>query len=158
MSHRPHRFGLVVWSSSLTTATVVLVGIVSAWWTCAWTCRLGPTTGLQISTYGGTIGALYWNRTPNLYHPGWVLQRDRPSWSWRFTISNAIRGTVSGWEVRVPLWLPSMLLLSVTILTFRRYSIYARRKRRGLCASCGYDRSGLSHFNRCPECGASAEY
>ena len=59
---------------------------------------------------------------------------------------------ISGsWMVRLPLWIPALLLaIMPTRLVFIRYRA-RRRLRRGLCASCGYDlRASIS---RCPECG-----
>ncbi|HEY7115447.1 MAG TPA: hypothetical protein VH475_02610 [Tepidisphaeraceae bacterium] len=54
-------------------------------------------------------------------------------------------------EVRVPFWLA--ILISATPIagwSWRRASV-ARRRREGLCPSCGYDLRATP--DRCPECG-----
>ena len=52
----------------------------------------------------------------------------------------------------IPLWIPLVMFASFPCLAFirgplRRY----RRRRRGLCVTCGYDLRGSP--DRCPECG-----
>ncbi len=58
----------------------------------------------------------------------------------------------SGW-LKVPVWLPLMLLSVYPIIAFvrgplRRY----RRRKRNQCDGCGYDLTG-NESGRCPECG-----
>ena len=58
----------------------------------------------------------------------------------------------SVWMLGVPLWIPFLLFAAYPTLAFirgplRRY----RRRKRGLCVTCGYDLRGSP--KRCPECG-----
>ncbi|MCW5757391.1 MAG: hypothetical protein KIT54_09165 [Phycisphaeraceae bacterium] len=62
----------------------------------------------------------------------------------------------------LPIW-PGFLLNTCfyAILTFAlirtpRLALRARRRRRGRCKRCGYDRAGLDAGAACPECGAGA--
>lgn len=55
------------------------------------------------------------------------------------------------WMVRLPLWIPALLLtIMPTRMVFIRYRD-RRRLRRGLCVCCGYDLRAST--GRCPECG-----
>jgi hypothetical protein len=63
---------------------------------------------------------------------------------------------VSGLElsfVRLPVWLPVVLLLlhPIRAILFGPW-LWRRRQRRNLCLTCGYERTGLPE-PRCPECG-----
>ena len=54
--------------------------------------------------------------------------------------------------VNLPLWMPCLVFVAYPTLAFirgplRRY----RRRKRGLCVTCGYDLRGSPE--RCPECG-----
>ena len=87
------------------------------------------------------------------------IKPQRRTWSQRLGF-NARRATFSGpserateWGVRVPHWslvlltaLPPVLWLGVISRLKRR-----NRRKRGLCANCGYDLRASS--DRCPECG-----
>jgi hypothetical protein len=56
-----------------------------------------------------------------------------------------------GWQVRMPYWL-LLILFAVRPAWVMLGKVRSRRwKRRGLCASCGYDLRATPH--RCPECG-----
>lgn len=62
------------------------------------------------------------------------------------------------WSLRLPIWMPLVLGLTLTSLTARPWldrRIQQRRADRGLCPDCGYDRAGLPLPSApCPECGA----
>lgn len=55
--------------------------------------------------------------------------------------------------VRMPVWLPTVLLLlqPIRAIIFGPW-LWRRRERRNLCLACGYERMGLTE-PRCPECG-----
>ena len=62
-------------------------------------------------------------------------------------------GPGGGHAVSIPLWFATLAFAAYPALAlirgpFRRY----RRRKRGLCATCGYDLRGSPE--RCPECGA----
>jgi hypothetical protein len=52
-----------------------------------------------------------------------------------------------------PTWIPGVLLLIPPAIALRRRARTHRRRRLGLCLTCGYDLRG-SAGDRCPECGA----
>jgi len=62
-------------------------------------------------------------------------------------------GNETDWYFTIPLWLPALLSLSATAAAWRADCKSLRRARAGLCAGCGYDRSGLAFGAVCPECG-----
>lgn len=55
----------------------------------------------------------------------------------------------------VPLWAPLLVVLLPAAIMWRGDLIVRRRRRAGLCASCGYDRRGLVGTTPCPECGCT---
>jgi|SRR5665213_3755499 len=57
--------------------------------------------------------------------------------------------------VTLPYWLLLVIAAPWVVLPIRRRLVRRRRKRKGLCESCGYDLR-MSQ-GRCPECGADAE-
>jgi rRNA maturation protein Nop10 len=81
-------------------------------------------------------------------------------WHMRFSHGTAVnpRGpwsSVSKW-VRLPAWMPAAAFApspAIWLVKFRRRSVAARRRVRGLCPSCGYDLRATP--GRCPECGTS---
>ena len=60
-------------------------------------------------------------------------------------------------EVRLPLWLPTIVF---TAASYTCYPLHLQRRRRrrklGLCLKCGYNLRGLTE-PRCPECGQEFE-
>jgi Zn finger protein HypA/HybF involved in hydrogenase expression len=59
----------------------------------------------------------------------------------------------NGEMIGVPLWaLLPVVMLPAAILWGADVRL-VRRRRRGLCPSCGYDRRGLAPDANCPECG-----
>ncbi len=55
--------------------------------------------------------------------------------------------------VGVPLWMLFPGSLLVVGLAWRRDWRARHDKQCGLCGACGYDRRGLEHSAKCPECG-----
>lgn len=70
-------------------------------------------------------------------------------WSPRATASNTT-AVFSSWSVRVPLWIPFLLLASPCAWFWYRHF----NRTPGICESCGYDLRGLT-AGKCPECGES---
>jgi hypothetical protein len=98
-----------------------------------------------------------------------LVCRHRPSaysvhrWWWEFhtlSFQNAsvdfgdqVMDIGNGEMIGVPLWaLVSVVLLPAALLWGADVRL-ARRRRGGLCLSCGYDRRGLAADAKCPECG-----
>jgi hypothetical protein len=112
------------------------------WRAMEWTYWEMPPPGLLRA--GGVLGI--WEegirppwiaRTPRVFDEDWRRLAVRPVWS-GFWGNSACFAAVAGlgWLLMVPLQ-------------------RSRRRRRGLCAGCGYDRHGLDAGARCPECGRS---
>ena len=62
-------------------------------------------------------------------------------------------GRSSASWVSIPGWI---LLLAVAIPSIRAWRTVLRRRRIGLCHSCGYSLAGLPPGAPCPECGSAA--
>lgn len=58
-----------------------------------------------------------------------------------------------GVQVVVPLWLPWLFAMGISILLFRDHFREKRERRLGCCPACGYSRAGLAPDAPCPECG-----
>jgi hypothetical protein len=80
--------------------------------------------------------------------------QDAPTWSWWFEVDwQQPTGRMIFRRVFVPLWPVIVLAGAATLVLWRPESERGRRKRLGLCRSCGYDRRGLAPDAPCPECG-----
>ena len=60
-------------------------------------------------------------------------------------------------RIVIPLWIPTLLFLTLTWKRISPVCRRARNKRRGLCTSCSYDLTGKMS-GVCPECGTKVEY
>ena len=59
-------------------------------------------------------------------------------------------------KVNLPLWMPFIVFATYPAIAFIRGPLRRhRRRKRGLCLTCGYDLRGSP--DRCPECGARIE-
>lgn len=113
---------------------------------------------------------------------GYWLEERAEGWPWRsvrgekHTLHRAAQGTRQGWQAEVhrrgylklsddvwllvlPIW--RGLLLDVTVLAVPFVIVQwsagawraSRRRRRGRCPVCNYDREGIAAESACPECG-----
>ena len=73
----------------------------------------------------------------------------RPSWAEMLPAVSGRTGAwdTGGWGIRLPYWLPIVVLALPSIVRLRR-----RRTTAGHCPCCGYDLRATPE--RCPECGA----
>jgi hypothetical protein len=104
------------------------------------------------------------------HETSWVWQPAAPTrvWSWddRWHLSrwNEWRLGDFGWYetagggsvsrvFSLPLWMALAVLGTPCWLGIARAVRAGRRRRRGRCAACGYDRRGIAVESACPECG-----
>jgi hypothetical protein len=83
----------------------------------------------------------------------WEASDHEARWKWAFAWEQGAKRNVFPHSMAVPL-LPVFLGAAVvTGLRWRRDVLAVVRRRRGLCALCGYDLAGIGGA-KCPECGA----
>ena len=101
------------------------------------------------------------------YHAAWLASDPTPSSSeWLVTRWERIsgRGEIGWWprfsrppwggiSLVLPLWLP-VTILGVAVTAWTGLALRSRRRIRGACPKCHYDRRGLPAGAKCPECGA----
>jgi hypothetical protein len=56
-----------------------------------------------------------------------------------------------GWVLTIPLWFVTAISWMPLLIWLTSRTIRRRRRKRGLCLTCGYDLQATPH--RCPECG-----
>ena len=89
---------------------------------------------------------------------GWYIE-DNPNWPrWGMSFTQKSFGSERNTTIfpdmtdfNLPLWLPALLTLAITIPAWRLDAI--ARGRGGLCTKCGYSLVGLPAGGTCPECG-----
>ena len=140
---------------------------------------LGGSNRLFVAAWGGRLSIAYATpRTPPAGMTDLGRRRDSAFAYWEYKVRRpvihcgyaldalatkdellALSTTSKGYvrSLRMPLWFPLAIFLPYPAVTavrgpWRR----RRRRRRGLCASCGYSLRGLPHL-RCPECGTENE-
>jgi len=118
--------------------------------------RQTPAAGYPISveSYGWPMRAFAYIEYPEFSGPSTPVQVVR-SPHWRIMLSQnkvshvpympLLAGFSVNTAIAVPIWF-GLLWVVFTIRT-------AARRRRGLCAGCGYDLSATAGFGSCPECG-----
>lgn len=84
----------------------------------------------------------------------WKVERTRNGWYglWGVWLTPPQHGSLFI-SLRVPLWPVTLIAWPIAFLMMRSaWRIYRRPPY--LCVDCGYDLRGISHAERCPECGA----
>jgi hypothetical protein len=90
------------------------------------------------------------------------LQRERPAYReddpddfWRdgggFRYLRVTSNGMRRWNLVVPFWAPALATATLPLARVGVRSRRARRRRAGLCPTCGYDLRATP--DRCPECG-----
>ncbi len=95
---------------------------------------------------GGTV-VFAWNKDP------WsdsALRRSVARWWVPLGGAYPCSGGVTIYWVAMPVLLPWAVAM---VYSWRSWSEWWRRRRRGMCRSCGYDLAGLATAAVCPECG-----
>jgi hypothetical protein len=83
------------------------------------------------------------------YRRGWSYLGHR-DFNTRWWVS--LRTGAGYWMIYVPFWMPAVLFGASSLYVYRPYRRYKRRKRLGLCLSCGYNLTG-NESGVCSECG-----
>ncbi len=141
---------MLLWVIGVTSALLLALWVSSGWLHARWVGAQGH--GFSVGT-----GKLIVARGSPPPFPGWHFQASgwrSPRWEFWFVYFNLGPGRVTAWWVHIPLWAP--LVLSTVPTVFLARSVKKNRQRPGACASCGYDRQGLTSTAECPECGMKA--
>jgi hypothetical protein len=122
--------------------------------------RYAPESFLVVSNPPAEVLGLDWARYPGtqIWTLGWPLSSHWatavPPWMasdagpwWLLSSINA-----AGFALNSVLF-GAMMLGGLEGLAFVRSGRDHRRRRKGRCPSCGYDRAGLAESAACPECG-----
>jgi hypothetical protein len=118
-------------------ATCIALSQGTAW---CWSGKPGDMRGAGFEVGGWSGDALLWR-------PEW--EPAQKVWVSRPGARTATQ--IVGLSVRVPMYLPLLLLMAGTGLLWWRNRPSVRRARLGQCPGCGYDLAGSPR--RCPECG-----
>lgn len=139
----------VKWGGLAVIAVLTVVWSASAWVTVEY---IWGTWGRTVCVSHGTvfIGNYFWSGQPPAH--GWIVYvAERPELRWR--LSWGIEKWTQTPHLRVPLWLPTLGAIWLT-LTAWWSDARARRRQTGIvCSHCGYSRRGLPPSTPCPECG-----
>lgn len=120
--------------------------------------------GAAWSYHGAAFGFPARSSTREALHDGFIPTGAGAAGGWSLIGADLAHTSVSsyGTSVRrvrtVGLLVNTLLYAAViaTVIACVEVVRVAHRRRRGRCAWCGYDRSGLSAATACPECGAGS--
>ncbi len=139
-----------MWGGAAVTVLLVVVWIGSRWWGVDYLppqgkhCMTIARGRLLVTPWPNDLGPI------TILQTGWHLYRDpAPRYFWHFG-----SGTLNAFVI--PLWIPTMVTVTMAIISWRLDTLARRRDRLNLCSKCNYDRAGLTPGAVCPECGASA--
>jgi hypothetical protein len=155
MGPTPRHRTIAGWACALLLVVTCAAYASNAWWSIRRYDSSARTWGLG----NGTIGVMWATLPlPSDFHqppPRWMFgRRTGPFFWWQFSDSSmpGIRVVI------LPLWIPTLVLASLTTILLWEDLARRHRRRRGLCPSCGYDRRGLATpTTKCPECGTKRE-
>jgi len=112
------------------------------------------SSGAVVCVPDGTVSNDPGNRLTSVvvgYQPGLSFHNVAAgTFSWGRIKNSRWRYSTFGGFVQVPLWMPLLVFAIPSAIAWERF---ARRRRRGTCAVCGYDLAGLPKDAPCPECG-----
>ena len=139
---------------------LVAAWIITWWGTLTYNNGAGITASLARGSLMLTdaVGSQVIRNMLRRYPPGDPATRTHWTWttqSERFFVWRPSRSTIAmlGTVVYIPLWIPLLAVALLTAILFS-YSPMRRRvrRKRGLCAHCGYELTG-NVSGQCPECG-----
>ncbi|HVU63860.1 MAG TPA: hypothetical protein VHC70_07780 [Phycisphaerales bacterium] len=145
MKPHPRIRKTIKWGGAAVTLLLVVVWIGSGWWY----PHCYPAPWLSLTALRGGV-MIYYDTAPVPDHN--LVERRRQilvavnkQWNWRPMFSAG--------QAKLPLWMPTGLMVIPTLLAWRLDTLARRRARLSLCAKCNYDRAGLAAGAKCPECG-----
>lgn len=141
-----HTLTKLIKNTGAAVSVVLLVAMsISAFVTPLWR----PFNGFAVALDGGVVVISTQNHRSlvGLRTSGWYDGPGRYKWRGRWS-----SGTW-GWSLELPLWVPLLPLLLITIAAWRVNGRALRRLERGQCPACAYSREGLAPDVHCPECG-----
>lgn len=155
MTWRPLRRVAAGVAGLLAFAGLLVVGLgVRSHWRGYQVFISGPGKPSRVVT--SVNGRLVWVSYPeemSVLQPSWSsFKPDPPNAAFRtfeFDPRPPARVVVPHWFVGGVLAVPAVTMIGVAWLARRRWAV---RRKRGLCAACGYDLRATP--GRCPECGA----
>jgi hypothetical protein len=143
----------IKWGGAAVTLLLVVVWMVSGWWSAAWASDGGR--GVAVAT-----GYVVFFHTPPIPHRNFYLVPIPSNAPYRWAWLPILKANTQKWQLYLPLWPAILLATPITFAAWRLDGLARRqaRARLNLCPKCGYDRAGLvggAAGAKCPECGAS---
>ena len=130
----------------IAAAVLLVVLVASLLWRVEWSARsTAPQPWALINDGALTFGAGELAGGPG--RPGWLISFSPPS-AMDVNLVPFLRMRDGMFLARLPFWIPFAIATLLAAHTWRR----VRTLRRGLCARCHYDLTGITS-SRCPECG-----
>ena len=136
---------LAKWACVSATVVLLLFWVTSGWYGLSWINGSGST---DVAVICGKLVVHRWTpHTPKETWHIWNISQTghAPQWQWWFSANTE--------SVGLPLWLPLLMTGIGGGLLWKSELRSERKRRAGLCPSCGYDRRGLAADAKCPECG-----
>lgn len=134
------------WGGAVVTVVLLVVWIGSGWWS----VHYFPPGH---SVIGVSVGQVHVAQTTMANDPSLVGLHTHGPMRFRFKWWFDRNGLSTAQQWSVPMW---VVVLPVGLGTLGLWWLDAqatRRERRGRCAGCCYDRTGLAANAVCPECG-----
>jgi len=144
---------------SIAAACVLLGAAASCWRGMFVNRRSADYRELDVTLTRAALHVSYADRSSRapfmsrVWQPGWDCRVEPVGGTPRVEWSPSVvwqTGSVPGWYVRAPWWIPVLPLGIPGALLWYRHL----RRAAHVCAACGYDLSGLSS-GVCPECGTN---
>jgi hypothetical protein len=156
------------WAALLVTLAAAGLMVGTCWWDADWNSPGPSSPQWHVALAGGRVQVVRVLSWATL-RPGLVVNPSLEAWRWGWGDQPELppgahwRCGFVYWEMKGTLWHFEMTLLYPALLCGAGAAVLwwpdVRpwvRRRRGLCPSCGYERSGLEVGAACPECGMAA--
>ena len=145
---------LLMWAAAAGGGLILIASVFSSFWLSVsfiWNRPADPVARVDVISVDDSVfellGALSRHYGDSLSF-SWPSRYPPVGYQWPWWNF----GASGWWTLRLPLWIPYLALLTLSLLLWRIGR--PRRFRAGHCQSCGYDLTGNTS-GRCPECGSS---